>query len=194
VPVSFDLYVWGSPQPATAEQAERICRELAAGNTSSVNADARVQGFARELLGQFPALESLADEELEASSWSMTPEISASHVIMTISWSRAQEVAEFVFALAASRGLVCFDPQASVVHNPPGQALAGGLRLEFCDGGVVDRPPPDPGCQPRRCRSGFRGVRVRRPGMEGLLFLGSPLNSPGRDGGSAVLVHAGSFP
>lgn len=72
----------------------------------------------------------------------MTPEISASHVIMAISWSRAREVAEFVLALAARRGLVCFDPQASVVHNPPGQGLAGGLRLEFCDGGVVDRPDP----------------------------------------------------
>ncbi|MCW2915403.1 MAG: hypothetical protein JWN52_3471 [Actinomycetia bacterium] len=140
--MSFDLYVWGSPQTATAEQAERICHELAAENTSSVSADARVQGFAQELLRRFPALESLTDAELEASPWSMTPEISASHVIMTISWSRAQELAEFVLALAARRGLVCFDPQASVVHNPPGQALAGGLRLEFCDGGVVDRPEP----------------------------------------------------
>jgi hypothetical protein len=140
--VSFDLYAWGSPQPATAKQAERICHELAAGNSGSVNADARVRGFAQELLGRFPALESLADEELEASPWSMTPEISASHVIMTISESRAQEVAEFVLGLAARRVLVCFDPQASVAHNPPSQALAGGLRLEFCDGGVVDRPDP----------------------------------------------------
>jgi hypothetical protein len=142
VPVSFDLYVWGSPHPVTAEQAERICYELAAGNSSSVGADGRVQGFAQELLGRFPALESLAGVELEASPWSMTPEISASHVIMTISWSRAREVAEFVLALAAGRGLVCFDPQASIVHDPPGQALGGGLRLEFCDGGVVDRPDP----------------------------------------------------
>jgi len=140
--VSFDLYVWGSPHPVTAEQAERICYELAAGNSSSVGADGRVQGFAQELLGRFPALESLAGVELEASPWSMTPEISASHVIMTISWSRAREVAEFVLALAAGRGLVCFDPQASIVHDPPGQALGGGLRLEFCDGGVVDRPDP----------------------------------------------------
>lgn len=140
--MSFDLYVWGSPQPGAAGQAERICHELAAANASSVSADPRMQGFARELLGRFPALESLADEELEASPWSMSPEISASHVIMTISWSRAQEVAEYVLGLAAARGLVCFDPQASVVHNPPGQAAAGGLRLEFCDGGVVDRPDP----------------------------------------------------
>jgi len=55
--VSFDLYVWGSPQPATVEQALRICHELASGNTGSVSADARVQGFAQELLRRFPALE-----------------------------------------------------------------------------------------------------------------------------------------
>ena len=85
-------------------------------------------------------MESLADEELESSPWSMTPEISASHVIVTISWSRAQEVAEFVLRAAAARGLVCFDPQASVVHNPPARAVAGGLRLEFCDGSVVEHP------------------------------------------------------
>ncbi|MGH3282484.1 MAG: hypothetical protein ACRDNW_25580 [Trebonia sp.] len=71
-----------------------------------MSADPRMQGFARELLGRFPALESLAAEELEASPWSMTPEISASHVIMTIYWSRAQEVAEFVLALATTRCLV----------------------------------------------------------------------------------------
>jgi hypothetical protein len=107
-----------------------------------VSADTRVRGFAQELLGRFPALESLADEELPASPWSMTPEVSAGHMIITISWSRAQEVAEFVLGLAAGRGLVCFDPQASVVRSPAGQAVAGGLRLEFCDGGVVDRPDP----------------------------------------------------
>jgi hypothetical protein len=61
---------------------------------------------------------------------------------MTVSWSRAQEVAGLVLALAAECGLVCFDPQASVVHNPPGQPPVGGLRLEFCDGGVVERPEP----------------------------------------------------
>jgi hypothetical protein len=58
--MSFDLYVWGSPSPVTAAQAERICRQLAAGDASSVSADGRVRGFARELLGRFPALEGLA--------------------------------------------------------------------------------------------------------------------------------------
>jgi hypothetical protein len=141
--VSFDLYVWGSPSPVTAGQAGRICQELAAGNTSSVSADERVQGFAQELLGRFPALESLPDDEVETLPWSMTPEISDSHVVMTISWSRAQEVAEFALGLAATRGVVCFDPQTSVVHNPPpGSAAASGLRLQFCDGSVVDRPDP----------------------------------------------------
>lgn len=140
--MSFDLYVWGSPSPVTAAQAERIGRQLAAGDASSVIADGRVRGFAQELLGRFPALESLAAEELEASPWNMTPEISASHVIMTISWSRAQETAEFVLGLAATRGVVCFDPQASDVHNPPGQAMADGLRLQFSDGGIVDHPDP----------------------------------------------------
>jgi hypothetical protein len=71
--LSFDLYVWGSPQPAAAEQAERICRELAAGSTGSVGADGRMQGFAQELLGQFPALESLGAEELEALLRRRTP-------------------------------------------------------------------------------------------------------------------------
>ena len=140
--MSFDLYVWGSPGPVTAGQAERICQELAAGDASSLAADGRVRGFARELLGRFPALENLAAKELEASSWNMTPEVSASHVIMTISWSRAQEVAKFVLGRAAARGLVCFNPQASVVHNPPGQAVADGLRLEFGNGGVVDQADP----------------------------------------------------
>jgi hypothetical protein len=47
-------------------------------------------------------LESLAAEELEASPWNITPEIAASHVIMTISWARAQEVAKFVLGRAGT--------------------------------------------------------------------------------------------
>ena len=142
VPLSFDLYVWASPCPVTVAQAERTCRELAMENTSSVGADDRIRGFAQELLGRFPALEGLADDELDASPWSATPEVWASHVIVTISWSRAREVADFVLGAAAARGLVCFDPQALIVHNPLAHSVAGGLRLAFCDGSVVDRPDP----------------------------------------------------
>jgi hypothetical protein len=147
------------------------------------------------LLGRFPALENLAAKGLEASPWNMTPEVSASHVIMTISWSRAQEVAKFVLGRAAARGLVCFNPQASVVHNPPGQAVADGLRLEFGNGGVVDQADPAAlgtllqalssrnwyACLESRpgwfvqvgigpnAGSGLRGVCVRGSGVDGLL-------------------------
>lgn len=82
--MSFDLYVWGVPQPVTAEQAERICVELAEENTGSVRADAGVRDFLQELLVRFPALESLSDEEVVASPWSVTPWSSDSHVIMAI--------------------------------------------------------------------------------------------------------------
>jgi uncharacterized membrane protein YgcG len=142
------------------------------------------------------ACEGLAAEELQASPWNVTPEVSDSHVIMTISWSRAQEVAEIVLGLAATRGLVCFDPHASVVHNPSGQA--DRLRLEFADGGLVDRPDPAAlgallhrrprGPRSRVGQGAGRGTRAGGSGGHGVHGGGGSGGGEGDQGGGGALL------
>jgi hypothetical protein len=138
--MSFDLYVWREAQPMTAEQAERVYHQLAEGRTGIAEPDDRVQAFHQELTTRFPDLEDLSEEEIEASPWSMSPELTPTCVITTIMWPRAQELTAFMIDLAGRHGLICYDPQERHVHNPTEIVVDEDLHLQFCDGSTVNSP------------------------------------------------------
>ncbi|WP_017624639.1 hypothetical protein [Nocardiopsis chromatogenes] len=150
--MSFDLGVWRENRPITCPQALRtywwLCGDERVADADEaefgVAADQRVDDFHADLLGESPPLEGLAAAEAEASPWSMTPShLPGLYVITTMGFSAARDVAPVVVELAKMHGLVCFDPQAMRVHNPPETADTDGPRLDFCDGGIVGAPRPD---------------------------------------------------
>lgn len=138
--MSFDLWLWGSPKPVTLQQAERICGQLSAGEGADREADPQLEGFYRQLIAWYPPLERLSDSESEGSPWSMSPGLAPGHVTVMVRWPSAQEITRRVIPLAAEHSLVCYDPQAGHVHNPPHQGSE--TRLEFCDGSVILDPEP----------------------------------------------------
>src|SRR5438034_531305 len=109
--MSYDFYLWRAPQPVTAEQAAAICRRLAEGHDDAVAPDDAVLTFHRDLIARFPPLNTLSDDELEASPWNMSPDATASRVILSVGHSRVPHVGPSVGDLAAEHRLVCFDPQ-----------------------------------------------------------------------------------
>lgn len=135
--------------PAVTLDGEQIMNRLsAAGLASGQELDPKIRDFHRELLARFPPLESFSDADLEQIAerddivWSVTPDVGATHVWLAIIWPRASAVLAAVRDLAAGQGLVCYDPQASHVYNPPLSPSGAGLRLEACDGSVVINPGP----------------------------------------------------
>ena len=70
-PVSFDLYLWATPSPVTADQAGDICDRLAEGDQSATTPSPRLLEFASELVARYPRLEDLASPD--DSPWSMSP-------------------------------------------------------------------------------------------------------------------------
>ncbi|MGW1537091.1 hypothetical protein [Streptomyces aureus] len=145
--MSFDLAVWFESGRVSAADATRtymrLCDEDLAG--AGVVANEGVDAFHRELTGRFPELSSAADDgpEVEPSPWAAGLDVSAAHVIMPMSWSRADETAPEVVALAGRHGLVCFDPQAQVLHRPPAQRGTDALSLQPCVGLRVEDADPD---------------------------------------------------
>ncbi|MDH6217277.1 hypothetical protein [Streptomyces pseudovenezuelae] len=154
--MSFDLAVWYEPGRISASLAAEKYKSLCDSSTSAagvVVSDA-VTAFHRALVVDFPELsDSAADSpRVEASPWTSGLDVSDAHVIMPISWGRADEIAPAVLALAGRHGLVCFDPQAEVLHLPPalreanglgGTDGAGVLRLQPCVGLNVEGPDLD---------------------------------------------------
>lgn len=141
--MSYDLYLWHSPKPVTAQQAMAICHQLAASQGDCVVPHNAVLAFYQDLIARFPPLESIADDELESSPWNMSPDATPSRVILVIGHSRVGQVGLTVEELAAQHGLVCFDPQSAVVHHPPLTRAPGSLLLESGNGSVVIDPSPE---------------------------------------------------
>lgn len=173
--MSFDLCVWREHRPITGAQALRtywwLCDDerLADADEAEfgVEEDERVDAFHTELLSVHPPLEGLETAEADASPWSMTPGHGPGrYVIMMMGFGAARDTAPEIVDLAMRHGLVCYDPQAMRVHNPPDIAGTGGPRLEFCDGGVVDDPRPQdlPGLLGQITGRNWYACLERRPG------------------------------
>jgi hypothetical protein len=145
--VSFDLAVWFEteriPTSDAAGKYERLCAGDLAG--AGVVANEAVSAFHQALITQFPELSAAGDDWQQAtvSPWTASLDVSPAHVIMPMSWSRSGEIAPEVVALAGTHGLVCFDPQAEVLHLPPALSGTAGLSLRSCAGLKVEDPDLD---------------------------------------------------
>ncbi|MGW3287357.1 hypothetical protein ACWDR3_22240 [Streptomyces sp. NPDC001002] len=145
--MSFDLAVWFEPGRISASTAAETYKSLCDGGTSAASAVANdaVTAFYRALIADFPELtDSAADTpQTEASPWTAALDVSDAHVIMPISWGRTDTTAPAVLALAGRHGLVCFDPQAEVLHLPPALRATEGPSLQPCAGLTVEDPDLD---------------------------------------------------
>ena len=142
--MSFDLAVWFEQRrPSRAEAVEKHQR-LCAGQTGVVAVHPSVATFYRALVAEFPELPGRAGAVVDpASPWSAGLDVSEGHVLMPMGWGRVGTVAPRVLELAGRHGLVCFDPQAEVVHVPPALRRPDGLRVESCVGLPVEDPDPE---------------------------------------------------
>ncbi|MFI0961468.1 hypothetical protein ACH4S8_08690 [Streptomyces sp. NPDC021080] len=145
--MSFDLAVWFESGRVPVADATRTYERLCDGDVAGagVVVSEAVAVFHRELTDRFPELSATADlgPGAEASPWTAGLDVSAAHVIMPMSWSRADGTAPEVVALAGRHGLVCFDPQAQVLHRPPAQRGTDAPSLRPCVGLKVEDPDPD---------------------------------------------------
>jgi hypothetical protein len=115
--VSFDLFVWKRPLVETTDEATALISR----DEGAFEPSAEVLDFYDEVLRRWPALESYAEEEIDAApaSWALTPERSDRLVAMNFSWSVPGDVLDTVVELARERDLVLYDPQGPSFHSPP---------------------------------------------------------------------------
>jgi hypothetical protein len=61
---------------------------------------------------------------------------------MTITWSRAAEMAKTVRELADRHGLICYDPQSGATNHPDFAHTGQRLSLTSCNGSTSINPRP----------------------------------------------------
>jgi len=110
--------VWNCLEPLSNEEAAhqyQLLKDLG----SERRFDDKVYAFYSRLIGLYPEVETLSEDELDDSPWACSMEVSDSHVVMAIVPEKCEKVVPQVLALAEENGLVCFDSRAGKVYLPP---------------------------------------------------------------------------
>jgi len=112
------LGVWNCLTPISSQEGAhqyQLLKEVG----SERRFDDKVYAFYSRLIGLYPEVETLSEEELDDSPWACSMEASGSHVIMAIVPEQFEKVIPQIRSLAEENGLVCFNPQAGKVYLPP---------------------------------------------------------------------------
>jgi hypothetical protein len=114
----FYLGVWKSATAISDDEA--AAQYLALSDEQSVESefDDQVYAFYSRLTRQYPEVEMVAEDELDACPWACGLDVAGDHVIMAIQPEMSEKVIPLVRVLAAQYELVCFDPQVGKVHLP----------------------------------------------------------------------------
>ena len=116
--MSRKLAVWHSQKAISEKEAADLYQMLYEQQRIPSLQHVDVYAFYNELTARYPDLDTLADEEIEASPWASSFDRSGFHVIMFMLEQRADEVVPVILELAEMYGLVCFDAQTNKVHLP----------------------------------------------------------------------------
>lgn len=116
--MSFDLIFWCQKLVPTPEEAAQVYDQLTDG-IAGVEESPAVEEFHQAVTLTYPDLD---DDNMHESPWASPLHVTNECVIAAISGSRAGEVSPVLLDLAATRGMVAYDPQNQVVYGVSGQA------------------------------------------------------------------------
>lgn len=127
----------------------------------------RIAAFYRVLTAQYPESGSPPVDEVDGSPWSAQLTVTSTAVLMSMVWSRVDDVAPYVRTLADQHGLVLFDPQNESVHHPDVMRTTPDSVLSTCDGSQADNPDPNTIKQTLRTLSQDNWFAVLEHGVSG---------------------------
>ncbi|MGW9173723.1 hypothetical protein [Streptomyces decoyicus] len=113
--MSYDLAVWEGARPAGDAAAGRIFREMRDRYLDTGAEHAPADGIARYVAALLERWPDLTEDEDDISPWSTGPLINEARgplIYFPVRHSMAEEASAYAADVAASMGLVCYDPQA----------------------------------------------------------------------------------
>lgn len=117
--MSYDLAVWNGPRPASAAEAgveyERRMEALYASLSDSAGRtppSAPIRAFVDAVVARFPELDMDSGPECPWASAPLIDEAVGDIIYFPMTYSGAEFARDPVAEVAASLGLVCYDPQA----------------------------------------------------------------------------------
>lgn len=114
--MSYDLAFWDENGSLDAAAAYQKYEAMADGESGVSPESPRVSEFYRDVLSAYQDLtEDTTLEEADQSPWTSSIHFNRECVLVTIAWSRKNEISEALIALARTHGLMTYDPQRRLV-------------------------------------------------------------------------------
>lgn len=111
--MSYDLGFFAHRQGLTLEDVRKAYRQACAGELPDEGADdATLAQFTAALESRYPQLSALRDDQIDDSPWSCDFDCGPRHLIVSMSFSRAEEVGAYILQLLNTHALVLYDPQS----------------------------------------------------------------------------------
>lgn len=129
--MSYDLAVLSTDKPMTKAQAIAVFRCISEEQEIGdwlVDHES-VRRFVTDLAADYPQIDDLPEEKLDDCPWSCGFDWGTRWVIMSMVWSRCQEMAKIIFQLSRQHGLALFDPQTELVYLPDDVVQTAGVTL-----------------------------------------------------------------
>lgn len=116
--MSYDLAVWMGPRPTTSEVAEAtyerqmdLLEELLDSDAPAPAPDTGIVAFVEAALARYPELTELSGPECPWASAPLLDEAVGDFIHFPLTFAGAEFARDELAEIAASLGLVCYDPQ-----------------------------------------------------------------------------------
>ncbi|UUU37619.1 hypothetical protein [Streptomyces sp. NBC_00162] len=112
--MSYDLAVWEGEQPTDDRSAGRVLTNLYDRYLDTEMEHAPTERIAAYVAALLERWCDITEDVEESSPWAACPLIGEGRgplIYFAMRWDMAEEASSYAAALAASMGLVCFDPQ-----------------------------------------------------------------------------------
>lgn len=111
--MSYDMAFWQETQEIDAAGAYQKYDAMTDGESGVSTESAGVKDFCAAVLKSYP---DLTVENAETSPWTSAVYCNGECVIVTIAWSRKNELVDALISLAQRHSLLAYDPQKEEVH------------------------------------------------------------------------------
>lgn len=130
--MSYDIAVWDIPRTFSRQEAIQAWSAMFnVDETSELLEDStKISEFQRELEEKYPQLDTLPDDKLDESPWSCEFEPEGPTLTLSCVWSRAEEIAHFVFDLAMKHHLAVLDFNTELIYLPSNQVTPTDCTLQ----------------------------------------------------------------
>ncbi|EGL54887.1 hypothetical protein MAMP_01881 [Methylophaga aminisulfidivorans MP] len=114
--MSHDLGFFSPKQGATTSEVRAAYLSSCEGENISWPSSGALTSFISALEKEYPCIDTLNDDEVDESPWSCGFDKEEGHIIVSMVFSRASEVGNFVWGLLERHELIVFDPQADKAY------------------------------------------------------------------------------